>query len=116
MSRKPTHLCLDCGAVGYAGGYHDHGDGNAGDTASIDDVLKQLERGGDALDRLGAVDPREVSVTDFEDAIWLGYVVGQHMAGNLMDPEPPDHWPEWLIAAALEAYEKAEGLPPEATS
>jgi hypothetical protein len=40
--RRPTHICLDCGAVGYAGGYHDHGGGNAGDTASIAAVLEQL--------------------------------------------------------------------------
>jgi hypothetical protein len=51
-SGQPTHICLDCGAVGYAGGYHDHGDGNAGDTAAIKDVLAQLRRGGRAIDTL----------------------------------------------------------------
>jgi hypothetical protein len=55
---KPTHICLDCGAVGHAGGYHDHGGGNAGDTASIAEVLQQLQRGGAALDALARV--REV--------------------------------------------------------
>jgi hypothetical protein len=31
----PTHVCLDCGALGCAGGYHDHGDGNAGETIAL---------------------------------------------------------------------------------
>jgi hypothetical protein len=26
---------MDCGALGYAGGYHDHGNGNAGDTMPL---------------------------------------------------------------------------------
>jgi hypothetical protein len=52
---KPTHICLDCGAVGYAGGYHDHGDGEAGDTASIAAVLKQLEKAGDVLDEVDSL-------------------------------------------------------------
>jgi hypothetical protein len=46
--RRPTHICMDCGAVGWAGGYHDHGNGNAGDTARIDQILKQLEEEPDA--------------------------------------------------------------------
>jgi hypothetical protein len=32
---KPTHVCVDCGELGYAGGYHDHGDGNAGETIAL---------------------------------------------------------------------------------
>jgi hypothetical protein len=36
----------------------DHGGGNAGDTASIAEVLQQLQRGGAALDALARV--REV--------------------------------------------------------
>lgn len=32
---KFTHVCLDCGALGTAGGYHDHGYENAGDTIPL---------------------------------------------------------------------------------
>lgn len=32
---KYTHVCLDCGALGVAGGYHDHGGGNAGETIAL---------------------------------------------------------------------------------
>lgn len=34
----PTHVCVDCGALGYAGGYHDHGGGNAGETIALKDL------------------------------------------------------------------------------
>lgn len=36
--RPFTHVCLDCGALGFAGGYHDHGGGEAGDTAALVDL------------------------------------------------------------------------------
>ena len=47
---QPTHLCLDCGAVGHAGGYHDHGGGEAGDTCSIEQVLTALRSAGEVAD------------------------------------------------------------------
>lgn len=40
---SPTHVCLDCGALGYVGGYHDHGNGNAGDTVALRDLPSMLE-------------------------------------------------------------------------
>lgn len=30
-----THVCMDCGALGVAGGYHDHGGGNVGETVAL---------------------------------------------------------------------------------
>jgi hypothetical protein len=36
--RPYTHVCLDCGALGVAGGYHDHGGGAAGDTIALKDL------------------------------------------------------------------------------
>jgi hypothetical protein len=44
--RAPTHVCVDCGALGHAGGYHDHGHGNAGDTialAQLPDAIRALQ-------------------------------------------------------------------------
>jgi hypothetical protein len=37
-----THVCLACGALGVAGGYHDHGNGNAGDTIPLSSLPKLI--------------------------------------------------------------------------
>lgn len=42
-----THVCMDCGALGYAGSYHDHGNGNAGDTialADLPELVRDMQR------------------------------------------------------------------------
>jgi hypothetical protein len=52
-----THVCIDCGALGVAGGYHDHGDGNAGDTmplASLPVVLRSFQKIENERDELRA--------------------------------------------------------------
>lgn len=42
--RKPTHVCLDCGALGYAGGYHHHWEDSAGDTVALADLPEWWRR------------------------------------------------------------------------
>lgn len=49
-AQKPTHICLSCGAVGHAGGYHDHGNGDAGDTCTIAELLRIVEEAGRVKD------------------------------------------------------------------
>lgn len=66
LAQKPTHLCLDCGAVGWAGGYHDHGSGNAGDTAPIADVLRAVGEAGEVADER---DELRVRVAELEKAV-----------------------------------------------
>lgn len=84
---QPTHLCLDCGAVGYAGGYHDHGGGEAGDTASIRDVLAQLRRGGAAIDALQVLADRSNWSDDPEThgAILYGHFTPYELAVEALE-------------------------------
>lgn len=42
--RVPTHVCMDCGELGHAGGYHDHGNGDAGDTFPLSRLPAAIER------------------------------------------------------------------------
>lgn len=55
-AREFTHVCMDCGALGVAGGYHDHGGGNAGDTIALKDLpsaIRDFQRCEVECDALG---------------------------------------------------------------
>lgn len=54
-SGKFTHVCIDCGALGVAGGYHDHGGDSAGDTiplSSLPTVIRSFQAIEDERDEL----------------------------------------------------------------
>jgi hypothetical protein len=58
---EPTHVCLDCGALGTAGGYHDHGNQTAGDTiplSALPAVLRSFQAIEDERDEFRAENER----------------------------------------------------------
>lgn len=81
---KFTHVCLDCGALGTAGGYHDHGYENAGDTiplSALPAVLRSFQAIENERDELRA----EVEALKAEALDVCGITYGMLTAGIVDD-------------------------------